>query len=326
MRRLPASLTARPLTAVMTSPALIPAFSAADPSTTCDTSAPCTLFARSMLSAISGVSVWMLTPSTPRFTSPYLMSWFITIFIMLDGIAKPMPMLPPVRDRIAELMPTSSPVEVDQRAARVARVDRRVGLDEVLVALRVDARAPERADDAGGDGVAEAEWIADRDDEIADFGAIAVRDLDVHEVRCLHLEHSHVGARILADHLGGERAVVEQLHRDLRGVLDHVRIGDDVAVLRVDDDARARALEFTLPRRVRHVEEAAEEGVVQQRVLLLHRAASRDVHDGGGDALQHRRQRRYRGFADGRRQLRAGDRHPRGEQAGGEAQMKLHKQ
>ena len=34
---------------------------------------------------------------------------FITTFIMLAGIAKPMPMLPPERDRIWLLMPISSP-------------------------------------------------------------------------------------------------------------------------------------------------------------------------------------------------------------------------
>ena len=50
-----------------------------------------------MLCAMSGVSVCTLTPSTPRLTSPNLMSWSITVFIMFDGIAKPMPMLPPVR-------------------------------------------------------------------------------------------------------------------------------------------------------------------------------------------------------------------------------------
>ena len=45
-----------------------------------------------------------------------------------------MPMLPPDGDRICELMPISSPRGVDQRAAGVALVDRRVGLDEVLEA------------------------------------------------------------------------------------------------------------------------------------------------------------------------------------------------
>ena len=103
-----ASFTGLPFTAVTTSPARMPAFSAAEPSTTWEMSAPCTL-PRSMLWAMSGVSVWMLTPSTPRRTSPNLTSWVITDFIMLAGIAKPMPMLPPVRERIAVLMPTSWP-------------------------------------------------------------------------------------------------------------------------------------------------------------------------------------------------------------------------
>ena len=33
----------------------------------------------------------------------------MTLRAMFDGIAKPMPMLPPDGDRICELMPTSSP-------------------------------------------------------------------------------------------------------------------------------------------------------------------------------------------------------------------------
>ena len=59
---------------------------------------------------MSGVRVCTLTPSTPRLTSPNFTSWFITVFIMFDGIAKPMPMLPPVRERMALLMPTSRPL------------------------------------------------------------------------------------------------------------------------------------------------------------------------------------------------------------------------
>ena len=57
-----------------------------------------------------------------------------------DGIAKPMPMLPaallcplPLEPAVAmaELMPTTWPFRSDQRAAGVARIDRRVGLDGV---------------------------------------------------------------------------------------------------------------------------------------------------------------------------------------------------
>ena len=51
----------------------------------------------------------MFTPSTPRFTWPYLISWSMTPFAMFTGMAKPMPMLPPLPERIAELIPTSSP-------------------------------------------------------------------------------------------------------------------------------------------------------------------------------------------------------------------------
>src|SRR5262249_56580174 len=58
-------------------------------------------------------------------------------------------------------------VLVEQGAARVAGIDRRVGLDEVVVGPLADG-ATLRADDARGDGVVEAEGIADRDHPVAD--------------------------------------------------------------------------------------------------------------------------------------------------------------
>ncbi len=51
--------------------------------------------------------------------------------------------------------------QVEQGATRVARVDGRIGLDEVFQVLDVEAAAAERTDDAGGDGLAEAERVAD---------------------------------------------------------------------------------------------------------------------------------------------------------------------
>ena len=58
-------------------------------------------------------------------------------------------------------------VHVEQRAARVAAVDRRVGLDEVVVRPLMDVAAARR-DDAGGHGAAQAERIADRQHPVAD--------------------------------------------------------------------------------------------------------------------------------------------------------------
>ena len=58
---------------------------------------------------------------------------------------------------------------VDQRAAGVARIDRRVGLDEVLVVGEAHVRAARRADDAGGDRLTQLERAADRQHPFADL-------------------------------------------------------------------------------------------------------------------------------------------------------------
>ena len=55
---------------------------------------------------------------------------------------------------------------VDQRAAGIAEVDRGVGLDEVLRAGAVEL-PPDRADDAHGHGLVEAQRIADGQHHVA---------------------------------------------------------------------------------------------------------------------------------------------------------------
>ena len=52
----------------------------------------------------------------------------------VDGTAKPIPTLPsePLPVAICELIPITRPARVEQRAAGVARVERRVGLDDVV--------------------------------------------------------------------------------------------------------------------------------------------------------------------------------------------------
>ena len=76
-----------------------------------------------------------------------------------------------------------------------------------------------------------------------------------------------------------------------------MRVCNDVPVFCIKDDAGACTLELPLARaHVRDVEEPAEEGVLEQRVLrcaLTDRAAGGDVHDGRRDALDHGRERRH---------------------------------
>ena len=85
--------------------------------------------------ARSGVTSCVVTPMRPRRTSPYFTIWSSTARAMFDGTAKPMPTLPPAADDRG-VDADQLAAQVDQRAAGVAGVDRRVGLDELLVARR----------------------------------------------------------------------------------------------------------------------------------------------------------------------------------------------
>ena len=72
---------------------------------------------------------------------------------------------------------------VDQRAAAVAEVDRRVGLD-VVVQAGVPQFAADEADDADGHRVHVAERIADRADPFADAQFVGVAERHFRQVSC----------------------------------------------------------------------------------------------------------------------------------------------
>ena len=77
--------------------------------------------------------------------------------------------------------PDQPTLHVHQRAARVAGVDGRVGLDEELIVRNADARAGERRDDAAGNGLADAERIADGQHQVAHLKKIGVGEGEVGE-------------------------------------------------------------------------------------------------------------------------------------------------
>src|SRR4051794_27808985 len=72
--------------------------------------------------------------------------------------------------------PDQPAAQIDERAARVAWVDRGVGLDEVLIALNAQSTAPKRADNARSDCLTKAERVADRHDIVSDLQAVAVTE------------------------------------------------------------------------------------------------------------------------------------------------------
>src|SRR5262249_9496249 len=121
----------------------------------------------------------------------------------------------------------------------------------------------------GGHGLLEAERIADRDHPVADAHLVGVAELDVrHGAVRLDLDEREVGLRIDAEHLALELMLARrELHENLVGMLDDVRVGDDRA-LGADQKARAETSLFEALRLLRH--EAPEE--LLERIFTTERA------------------------------------------------------
>ena len=90
---------------------------------------------------------------------------------------------------------------VDERAARVAGIQRGVGLNDVgdQAARLRPQRSTERADDPGGHRVLESIRIADRDDDLPSFQLIGFPELRRNDLRRVDLDDRQVGVWIVPD-------------------------------------------------------------------------------------------------------------------------------
>src|SRR5690606_12217983 len=145
----------------------MPASAAGEPSSTLATTAP-KLASMPRASARSGVRSWIETPMRPRRTSPCAISCVITADAMSMGTAKPMPTLPPAGAMIAVLIPTSWPFAVTSAPPELPGLIEASVWMKSSIAIDVQPAAAQRADDAGGDGLAEPERITDGDHAVAD--------------------------------------------------------------------------------------------------------------------------------------------------------------
>src|ERR1022692_3516805 len=100
--------------------------------------------------------------------------------------------------------PDQAAVDVHQRAARVARIDRRVGLDEVLVVLDAHIPPTGRAHDPFSDRLPDAEWIADCQHDVTDLHVVTVGQGNNRQIVRVDLDHGDIGLRIPADDFRGE--------------------------------------------------------------------------------------------------------------------------
>jgi len=176
---------------------------------------------------------------------------------------------------------------VDQRAAGITRIDRGVGLNEIVIGPGADL-TPLRADDARRHRVIEAEGIADGHDPFADLEPVGVTEADHGEiVSRVDLDHGDIGLLIAANHFGVVALSVRQGHGDFLRAVDDVAIGENRAVA-IDDESRADAGEPLLPARQPSAKEPAPE--LRHRVVI----AERERHALRGSAHLHRRHVHHR--------------------------------
>ena len=211
-----------------------------------------------------------------------------TVLTVLIGTAKPIPTLPLAPESPAEIWRVDADhvaAGVEQRPARVALVQRGVGLDHVVdrVAVRRADHALQRADDPGRDGAVVAERIADRDDRVAHVDGVRVAERERRQrprVR-VDLQHSDVGGRVGADELRLHALVVREAHVDRARALDDVVVRDDVAGL-VDHEARAERLGLLLAwqREAERVDARRSDPLRRRHLDDSRRGAPKDLVDG----------------------------------------------
>src|SRR5215207_2145978 len=178
--------------------------------------------------------------------------------------------------------------KVDERAARVAGVDGRVSLDEVHVALLSETSATEGAHKARGHGLPKPTRIADSDDEVTNFEPIAVAHRNcLDSLSVLQAEDGQVGARVPTDELGNEAASVLRGHLRGRDFRNNVVGGEHVAILRINDYARANRLDFLFGS-VRPIEELAKARIAVERIVPFDASVDRDVDDAWRDFAHER--------------------------------------
>jgi len=129
----------------------------------------------------------------------------------------------------------------NERAARAAGIERRVGLDHVVdqAAVARTEGAAERRHDASGHGRFETQWIADRDDEmsapqrlrVAERGGPGVRRQGAAQQR-------EIGVGVVADHVGVGLAALGHHEAHVPRASDDVAVRQHEAVAG-DDHARA---------------------------------------------------------------------------------------
>jgi hypothetical protein len=182
--------------------------------------------------------------------------------------------------------------EVHQRAAGIPGIDGSIGLDEVFITFYTEPAATQGADDTAGDGLAEAEGIADGHDEVPHPHPVRIGEADLGEILRLDLEHSQIHLLIGSNQRGPQAPTIRQRDGDLVSPVDDMIVGHDVAVFRIHHHTRSRGSRPSLL--VRNIEKTPEKRIIQQRIANLGGGVGRNIHHRRRGLLEHGGQTRQR--------------------------------
>ena len=93
------------------------------------------------------------------------------------------------------------------------------------------------ADDSLSDGFLKTKGIPHGKDHLPHLHFVGITEFDGHESLGRHLQNGYVGALVRPGDHGRKASPVVELNGDLCGAVDHVAVGDDVAVLGDDQAA-----------------------------------------------------------------------------------------
>jgi hypothetical protein len=142
--------------------------------------------------------------------------------------------------------PNNLSARIDQRSSGVARIKRRIGLDDIInePACIGPKRAARGADDTGGYGALEPIRIAYRNGQLAHAKTLGIAQSHGTQLRSINPEHCQVGIRIVSHQVGIRPATIGQRDFESARAVDDMAVGQQEAVWG-NDKTRSAALAST---------------------------------------------------------------------------------
>ena len=131
-------------------------------------------------------------------------------------------------------------LDVHQGTPRVARVDGRIGLDEVFKGVDAQSVATQSRHDAAGHSLPHAKRVANRQQAVAHLKLVRIAPHNDGQLIEFDFEHCQIGIGVGANHLGLGAAAIVQHDFNLIGPLHHMVVGQHIA-LGADDHPTAHA-------------------------------------------------------------------------------------